>query len=144
MMTEEQIIARLQAARLDRPRPAPPPPPKPKPAQVRADERFAQPKPHEAIAQQAALSAEAFAQVVQQDTSEARRRKQEVKEMAQWVAEGQDPRARYQRELDRFTEASRAIEAALEDDHVYVGGFWEPRYRTTCHKGKGDPDWGLR
>ena len=64
--------------------------------------------------------------------------------MAQWIAEGQDPRVRYQRELDRFTEASRAIEAALDDGYVYVGGFREPRYKTTCHKGKGDPDWGLR
>jgi hypothetical protein len=143
MMTEEQIIARLQAARLDRPRPQAPPP-KPKSAQVKADERFAQPKPREAVAQQAAASAEAFAKVVQEDTSEARRRRQEQKEMAQWIAEGQDPRVRYQRELDKFTEASRAIEAALDDGYVYVGGFREPRYKTTCHKGKGDPDWGLR
>ena len=139
MMTEEQIIARLQAARLDKPR-QPQPPPKP---EVKAEERWAN-RPREAVAQQAAASAEAFAKVVQEDTSEARRRRQEQKEMAQWIAEGQDPRVRYQRELDRFTEASRAIEAALDDGYVYVGGFREPRYKTTCHKGKGDPDWGLR
>jgi hypothetical protein len=141
MMTEEQIIARLQAARLDR-RPQPAPPPKPKPAQVKADERFAQPKPHEAIAQQAALSAEAFAKVVQEDTYEARRSKQMQKEYAEWAREGQDARVRYQRELDRFMEASRAIDAALEDDCVEIGGFREPR-RATCHRGKGDPDYGL-
>jgi hypothetical protein len=64
--------------------------------------------------------------------------------MAQWAAEGQDPRIAYQRELDRFMEAKRIIETSLEDEQVYIGGFLEPRYRTTCHRGKGDPDWGLR
>jgi hypothetical protein len=131
MMTEEQIIARLQAVRLDRP-PAPKPPPKP---EVKAQERFFAPKPREAIAQQAAASAEAFAKVVQEDTYEARRRRQEAKELAEW----NDPRARYQRELDRFMEASRVI----EDQYVMIGGFREPRYRTTCHKGRGDPDYGV-
>jgi hypothetical protein len=25
-----------------------------------------------------------------------------------------------------------------------IGGFREPRYRTTCHRGRGDPDYGLK
>ena|SRR6516225_1867936 len=132
MMTEEQIVARLLAGRLDKP-PAPKPPPKP---EVKAQEHWDKDR-RQTIAKSAAVSAEAFAKVVQEDTQEARRRRQEAKELAEW----NDPRARYQRELDRFMEASRAIEA--EDDHVYVGGFRVLRYRTTCHKGRGDPDWGL-
>jgi len=140
MMTEEQIIARLQAARLDRPRQSP----APKPPAVKAQDRWAQPKPREAVAAQAALSAEAFAKVVQEDSYEVRRRKQEAKEMAEWNAGWQDPRTRYQRELDRFWEAKRAIEVALEDDYDYSTGFKEPRFKTTCHRGSGDPDWGLR
>ena len=138
MMTEEQIVARLLAGRLDKP-PAPKPP---KPPAQQAQERWAQPKPREAIAQQAAVSAEAFAKVVQEDTYETRRRQHEAKEIAQWTADGQDPRIAYQRELDRFMEAKRIIETAYEDEYVYVGGFREPRYKTTCHRGKGDPDYG--
>ena len=131
MMTEEQIVARLLAGRLDKP-PAPKPP---KPPEVKAQERWTAPKPREAIAAQAAVSAEALAKVVVQDTQEARRRRQEAKELAEW----NDPRARYQRELDRFMEASRVIES----EYVEIGGFREPRYKTTCHKGRGDPDYGL-
>ena len=129
MMTEEQIVARLLAGRLDKP-PAPKPPPKP---EVKAQERWAS-KPREAIAQQAAVSAEAFAKVVVEDTQEARRRRQEAKELAEF----NDPRNAYQRELDRFMEASRVIET----EYVMIGGFREPRYKTTCHRGKGDPDYG--
>jgi len=112
-----------------------PPPPKPT-AEAKSQERWAAPKPREAIAQQAAASAEALAKVVQEDTYEARRRRQEARELAEW----NDPRAAYQRELDRFMEASRVV----EDEYVMIGGFREPRYRTTCHKGRGDPDWGLK
>jgi hypothetical protein len=132
MMTEEQIIARLQAARLDRP---PPPKPPPKPAE-QAQERWAAPKPREAIAAQAAASTKALAEVV---TAEDRRARQMAKEIAEWQAQD-----RYQQELNRWWQAKQEIEAALELDYVMVGGFLEPRYRTTCHKGKGDPDWGLR
>ena len=131
MMTEEQIVARLLAGRLDKP-PAPKPPPKP---EVKAEECWAAPKPPEAIAHQAAASAEALAKVVQEDTYEARRSRQMAKEIAEW----NDPRARYQRELDRFMEASRVI----EDDYVEIAGFRERRYKTSCHRGKGDPDYGV-
>jgi len=67
-----------------------------------------------------------------------RRQEQQAKE----IAEHNDPRARYQAELDRWWQLQRDFADAL-DDQVYVGGFLEPRYRTTCHRGKGDPDWGL-
>jgi len=131
MMTEEQIIARLQAARLDRPPPLKPPL---KP-EAKAQERWTAPKPREAIAAQAAASTKALAEVV---TQEDRRSQQMAKEIAEWQAQD-----RYERELNRWWQAKLEIEAALEPDYVYVGGFLEPRYRTTCHRGPGDPDWGL-
>jgi len=133
MMTEEQIVARLLAGRLDKP-PAPKPPPKP---EVKANEVWDKDR-RQTIAKNAATSAEAFAQIVQEDSREARRRKQEAKELAEWS----DPRARYQRELNRFWEAKQMIEASLDDGYVEIAGFREPRYRTTCHRGKGDPDYG--
>jgi hypothetical protein len=111
-----------------------PPPPKPAP-EAKWQERCNAPKPREAIAQQAARSAEAFAKVVVEDTQEARRRRQEAKELAEW----NDPRHAYQRELDRFMEANRVIEDAFD----YSTGFKERRYKTTCHRGLGDPDYGL-
>src|SRR5262249_24315879 len=67
-----------------------------------------------------------------------RRMRQEAKESA----EAQDPRARYQRELDRFWQSQRDFEASL-DEWDYSTGYREPRYHTTCHRGPGDPDWGL-
>jgi hypothetical protein len=133
MMTEEQIVARLLAGRLDKP-PAPKPPPKP---EAKATEVWDKDR-RQTIAKNAATSAEAFAQIVQEDSREARRRKQEAKELAEWS----DPRARYQRELNRFWEAKQMIEASLDDGYVEIAGFREPRYRTTCHRGKGDPDYG--
>ena len=67
-MTEEQIIARLQAARLDRPR-QPAPPLKP---EVKAQERWMK-QPTEAVIQSATLGNDALA----------RRMEQERKELAQ-------------------------------------------------------------
>jgi hypothetical protein len=134
MMTEEQIVARLLAGRLDRP-PAPKPPPKP---EVKANEVWDKDR-RQTIAKNAATSAEAFAQIVQEDTQQARRRKQEAKELAEF----NDPRHAYQRQLDRFWEATRVIGDALDDGYVEIGGFREPRYKTTCHRGKGDPDYGV-
>jgi len=90
MMTEEQIVARLLAGRLDRP-PAPKPPPKP---EAKAQEHWAAPKPREAVAAQAAASTEALAEVV---TAEDRRSRQMAKEIAEWNAQD-----RYERELNRW------------------------------------------
>ena len=129
MMTEEYMYKRLQAARLDKP-PAPKPPPKP---EAKAQEVWDKDR-RQTIAKNAATSAEAFAQVVQEDTYETRRQRQMAKELAEF----NDPRAAYQRELDRFMEASRVIES----EYVEIAGFREPRYKTSCHRGKGDPDYG--
>jgi hypothetical protein len=70
-------------------------------------------------------------------TAEDRRSQQMAKEVAEWNAQ------RYQRELDRCWQARLDFEAD-DDDWVMIGGFREPRYRTTCHRGKGDPDYGLK
>jgi len=135
MMTEEQIIARLQAARLDRPRPQAPPP-KPKPAQVKADERFAQPKPREAVAAQAALSTKALAEQMRQDrqeTGDDRRRQREREEMARWHNEGQNPRVAYQRKLDEWWQYKLDVEAEIramrESGEIPECGVYDPMRR---------------
>jgi hypothetical protein len=73
------------------------------------------------------------------DTADDRRSQQMAKE----IAEANDPRARYQRELNRQWQARLDLEAD-DDEYVMIGGFREPRYRTTCHRGRGDPDYGLK
>ena len=130
MMTEEQIVARLLAGRLDKP-PQPAPPPKPKPAQVRAEERFAETrKATQNIINDAAAHNDALT----------RRMQQERREMVQ----AEDVRTRYQHELDRWWQSKLDAEASLDDGFDYSTGFRERRYKTTCHRGPGDPDWGLR
>src|SRR5215469_16726107 len=95
MMTEEQIVARLLAGRLDKP-PQPAPKPKPKPAAVKAQERFAEAnKPTIAIISEATAGNDALA----------RRMEAERRELAKWNAEGQDPRVRYQRQLDAWQQS---------------------------------------
>ena len=110
-----------------------PPPPKPTPSAI-SEERWQE--KDDVTVQQLVASTEAGAKMAQKWRD--RRREQEAKE----IAELNDPRARYQTELDRWWQAKRELADAL-DDHVYVGGFREPRYKTTCHRGPGDPDWGL-
>jgi hypothetical protein len=99
-------------------------------AQARFDEAK---KPTEAIINEASAHNDAFA----------RRIAKERKEMAQWAAEGQDPRVRYQRELDRWWQSKLDAEASLDDGYDYSTGYKVRRYQTTCHKGKGDPDYGM-
>src|SRR5215469_8664653 len=111
-----------------------PPPPKPTPS-AQLEERGAN-RPDEAIMQDAAKSAEAQVQMAR------RWRNRRGEQLAKEIAEQNDPRARYQAELDRWWQLQRDFADAL-DDHVYVGGFREPRYKTTCHRGPGDPDYGL-
>src|SRR6516162_525074 len=114
MMTEEQIIARLQAVRLDRPRQPPPP----KLAAVKAEERFAEAnQPTVAVIDASTAGNDALA----------RRMEAERKELAQ-----ENLRARYQQELDRWWQSKLDAEAALDDGYVNVGGFRERR-RPTCH-----------
>jgi hypothetical protein len=113
MMTEEQIIARLQAVRLDRPRqPAPP-----KPLAVQAQERFAEAnKPTVAVIDAATTH----------NTALARRMEGERKELAKWIKDGEDPRVRYQRELDRWQqsildaqERVRALHGEIPERGIY-------------------------
>ena len=108
-----------------------PPPPKPTPS-AQLEERWQE--KDDVTIQQLVVSTEAGAKMAQKW-----RQEQQAKELAEW----NDPRARYQAQLDRWWQAKLDIEAAL-DDQVYVGGFLEPRYKTTCHRGKGDPDWGIK
>jgi hypothetical protein len=51
-----------------------------------------------------------------------------------------DPQARAQAELDRWWQSQR--DDAI-DRYTYWGGYKEPRFKTTCHRGPGDPDFGL-
>jgi hypothetical protein len=72
-----------------------------------------------------------------QEQRTARRRRQGIEEF-----EGNEI-AKRQRELDRFWQTKRDAETDWDDDMVEIAGFRVPRYRTTCHKGRHDPDFGL-
>jgi hypothetical protein len=125
MMTEEQIIARLLAVRLDRP-PALPAPPPPKPAEVRAEERWREDnKPTKAVISDATAHTDALARRLRQEREE---------------AEAEIVRARYQRELDLWWQSVRNV---VDDGNVQIGGFRELR-RPSCHCGPGDSDWRVR
>ena len=110
-----------------------PPPPKPTPS-AQSEERWQE--KDDVTVQQLVVSTEAGAKMAQRWRD--RRQEQQAKECAEW----NDQRSRYQAELDRWWQAKLDLEAAL-DNQVYVGGFLEPRYKTTCHCGKSDPDYGL-
>jgi hypothetical protein len=122
MMTEEQIIARLLAVRLDKP-PALPAPPPPKPAEVRAEERWSEDN-------------KSTPQVINEfaDKTDALTRR---------LRQEEDARARYQLELDRAWQRKLDLEAELNEGYDYSTGFMERR-RTSCHCGPGDSDWRLR
>jgi hypothetical protein len=71
------------------------------------------------------------------ETSEQRRAariRQEVQEFEN------DPRMRAQAVIDNWWREVHAPD--IEDNYVDIGGFREPRWRTTCHRGPGDPDFG--
>jgi hypothetical protein len=106
-----------------------PPPPKP------TSERWTQ--KDDVTVQQLVVSTEAGRDMAQRWRD--RRQELEAKEYTEW----NDPRARYQRELDRWWQAKLDMEAALDDGFDYSTGYKERRYKTTCHRGKGDPDYGL-
>ena len=127
MKTEEQIVARLLAGRLDKP-PAPKPPPKP---EVKAQERWAQ-RPPEAVAQQAAAGTKALAEQLRrerEETAEDRRNRQYTKELAEYNAA--DPRIAYQRELDQWWQAKLNVEAEIRALHGEIPecGIYDPMTR---------------
>jgi hypothetical protein len=100
------------------------PPPKPPAAETKAQERFAEAnKPTKNIINDAAAHNDALTRRMQ--------------------AEAEGVRIRYQRELDRWWQSKLDAEAALDDGYDYSTGYRERRYRTTCHRGRGDPDYGL-
>jgi len=113
------------------PKPAPKPAPKPTPS-AQSDERWTE--KDDVTVQQLVVSTEAGVEMAQKW-----RQEQQAKELAEW----NDPRARYQAQLDRWWQAKLDLEAALDDGYVNVGGFRERR-RPTCHRGPGDSDWGLK
>jgi hypothetical protein len=120
-----------------------PPPPKPTPTS-KAQERWDK-KPTEAVIQDATVHNHALAERMRNETAEQRRQRAYAKELAEWHAQGQDPRIKYQRQLGAWWQSKLDAEAALrEDDYVMVGGFMERRYRSSCHRGRGDSDWGLK
>jgi len=49
---------------------------------------------------------------------------------------------RKQKLLDHLWQAKLDADAPLDDGFVEIAGFREPRYRTSCHVGKHDPDFG--
>jgi hypothetical protein len=101
---------------------------------VKAQERFNEAnKPTVAVIDEATRSNDAFARRIQR----------EREEMTQWAAEGQDPRVRHQREIDRWWQSKLDAEAALDDGYVEVCGYRERRRKMTCHRGPGDPDYGM-
>jgi hypothetical protein len=119
-----------------------PRPPKPKPTAMQKKQERWSSQPDEAILQQAAKSAEAQLEMAERWRD--RRQERMLKEMADWNAAAQDPRIKHQRELDAWWQQQRELKAALYDDeYVEIAGFRERRYRTTAHRGKGDPDYGL-
>jgi hypothetical protein len=109
-----------------------PPPPKPT-AEAKKQERWTE--KDDVTVQQLVVSTEAGAKMAQKWRQE---------QQARELAELNSPRARYQAELDRWWQAKLDLETALDDGYVNVGGFREPRYKTTCHRGPGDSDWGLK
>jgi hypothetical protein len=97
---------------------------------VKAQERFNEAnKPTVAVIDEATRSNDAFT----------RRIAKEREEMAQWG----DPRARYQRELDRWWQSKLDAEASLDDGYDYSTGYKVRRRQATCHRGPGDPDCGM-
>jgi hypothetical protein len=134
MFTKEQR-ERMRQELLASFRPQPPPPKPTRSAQL--EERGAN-RPDEAIMQDAAKSAEA-----QVEMARRWRRDRRQEQLAKELAELNHPRVRYQAELDRWWQLQRDFADALDDGYVNVGGFRERR-RPTCHRGPGDPDWGLK
>jgi hypothetical protein len=119
MMTEEYIIERLRAAvrRAQQP-------PAPKPPEEKAKERWAEDrKPTVQVINEATTHNDVLTRRMQME-----------------IAEGQDPRVRYQQQLDLWWQSKLDAEAEL-DAFDYSTGFKERRHKASCHRGRGDSDW---
>jgi hypothetical protein len=62
--------------------------------------------------------------------------------MRQEIAEADQDWIRKQKLLDLLWQQRLDAEAPLDDDMIEVAGFRVPRYRTSCHVGRHDPDFG--
>jgi hypothetical protein len=71
------------------------------------------------------------------DQRVARRIQQEI------AALEKNPQVKGQAIIDRLWQLKLDAEASFDDGFDYSTGFKEPRYRASCHRGRGDPDWGL-
>jgi hypothetical protein len=69
-----------------------------------------------------------------QDMVNAQKRREIEEADTDWV--------RKQKLLDHLWQQKLDAESDWDDDYVEIGGFREPRYRTSCHVGKRDPDFG--
>jgi hypothetical protein len=70
------------------------------------------------------------------------RRSHEV--MQREIAEANEPRNRYQRQIDDWWSATRHLDADIEDIYM-VGGFMERHSQTPgFHKHRRDRDWRVR
>jgi len=65
---------------------------------------------------------------------------QHRKEFTQFEADAVRKR---QRELDFHWQAKLDAERSFDDGYDYSTGFRELRRRTSCHRSKSDPDFGL-
>jgi len=71
------------------------------------------------------------------ETYEQRRRR-----MRQEIAESDTEWVRAQKLADHLWQAKLDAEAPIDDGYVEIAGFRERRYRTSCHVGKNDSDYG--
>ena len=67
-----------------------------------------------------------------------------ARRVEQEIAEANDPRNRYQKQLDDWWQSQRDFEEE-EADIYFVGGFMERHSQTPSFtKGRRDRDWGVR
>jgi hypothetical protein len=51
--------------------------------------------------------------------------------------------AQAQAQLDFWWQTKIDLEGPLDDGYVEIAGFRERRRRPSCHRGPGDPDYGM-
>ena len=62
--------------------------------------------------------------------------------MRREIEEADQEWIRKQKLVDHLWEQKLLSEEPLDDGYVEIAGFRVPRYRTSCHVGKHDPDFG--
>jgi hypothetical protein len=64
------------------------------------------------------------------------------KQIRREIEEADQEWIRQQKLLDHLWQTKLDAEASIDDGYVEVGGFRERRYRSSCHVGKHDSDFG--